>query len=362
MGERISTLDQEFERVVETRRIGLPLVGDRPQLLDVVAEEIGGDRRLARRHPVHVAAQRVDLAVVRDVAIGMSQLPRWERVCRKSLMHEGERGGQTGISQIIEIVAELTGQQKALVNDRPRRHRHGIIAHGPQARSRVDGVRDRLAKNIKTPFEDVLVHMGRPATDEELPGPGLRRDDALAEHARIDRHVAPTKQDEALRGDGLVDDFLDVASQVRVFRKKQDADRVIARPRQLEAVLLGFGHEEIVRNLQEHAAAVSGLRVGSRGAAMVQIEEDLQPHLDDVVRLGVVHVRDETHAAGVVLLGRIVKALGLGQSGVAHDDVAVHAGVGRRFRRRRRHDLVARLVRESRSREIVSRHHTPIVG
>ena len=33
------------------------------------------EQRLARLHPVDVAAQRVDLAVVRDVAVGMRERP-----------------------------------------------------------------------------------------------------------------------------------------------------------------------------------------------------------------------------------------------------------------------------------------------
>ena len=64
--ERVAALHQEFERVVEAGGVGLAFVGDRPELVDVLAEQRRGDGRLPRRHPVHVAAQRVDFAVVRD--------------------------------------------------------------------------------------------------------------------------------------------------------------------------------------------------------------------------------------------------------------------------------------------------------
>ncbi len=56
MGERVATLDQELERIVEAGGVRLPLVGDGPELRDVVAEEFGIDTGLARRHPVDVAA------------------------------------------------------------------------------------------------------------------------------------------------------------------------------------------------------------------------------------------------------------------------------------------------------------------
>ena len=54
--ERVAALHQKFERVVEAGGIGLALVGDRPQLVDVVAEQLRGHRGLPRRHPVVVAA------------------------------------------------------------------------------------------------------------------------------------------------------------------------------------------------------------------------------------------------------------------------------------------------------------------
>ena len=75
VAEAVAALEQELERIVETRRVGLAVIGDRPELRDVVAEQFGIDRRLARRHPVVVAAHRVDLAIVRDHAVGMRQLP-----------------------------------------------------------------------------------------------------------------------------------------------------------------------------------------------------------------------------------------------------------------------------------------------
>jgi hypothetical protein len=40
-----------------------------------------------------------------------------------------------------------------------------------------------------------------------------------------------------------------------------------------------------------------------------EILEDQQPVLDDVVRLASLDVRDETDAAGIVLVGRVVETL-----------------------------------------------------
>ncbi len=63
-------------------------------------------------------------------------------------------------------------------------------------------------------------------------------------------------------------------------------------------------------DLDEDAAAVAALRVGAHGAAMVHVLEDGEALLDDGVRLAVLHVGDETDAAGILLAGGIVEALG----------------------------------------------------
>ena len=83
--------DQELERVVERAGVAASRPDDRVDLLQVVAEQLGAQRPLARVHPVHVAAQRVDLAVVAEVAVGMRQIPGREGVGRVARVHERER-------------------------------------------------------------------------------------------------------------------------------------------------------------------------------------------------------------------------------------------------------------------------------
>ncbi len=78
-----------------------------------------------------------------------------------------------------------------------------------------------------------------------------------------------------------------------------------------------FVDEEIMRNLHQHAAAVAGLGIGPDGAAMIEIEQDLEPHLDDLVRLAIMHVGDEADAAGVMFARRRIKPLRRGKPGIA---------------------------------------------
>ena len=90
--ERIASHHQQLERVVERRGIGLAVVDQRPDLVEVLAQHRARDAVLARTDPVDVAAQRVDLAVVADEPERVGQVPRRERVGREALVHHRQRG------------------------------------------------------------------------------------------------------------------------------------------------------------------------------------------------------------------------------------------------------------------------------
>src|SRR5262249_32621877 len=74
----------------------------------------------------HIAAQGVDLSVVRNVAIGMGKWPGRKRVCREALMHEAERAYDVGILQLGIEIGYLRRQQQAFINDRARGERRDI--------------------------------------------------------------------------------------------------------------------------------------------------------------------------------------------------------------------------------------------
>ena len=63
--------DEQLEHVVEGRRIGAAGLYDREDLCEILAEQLRRKLRLACPHPVDVAADRVDLAIVGDHAIRM---------------------------------------------------------------------------------------------------------------------------------------------------------------------------------------------------------------------------------------------------------------------------------------------------
>ena len=67
-----------------------------------------------------------------------------------------------------------------------------------------------------------------------------------------------------------------------------------------------LAREELVRNLNGQPRAVARLRIAAAGAAMGQVDEDLNPLQHDVVRFLPLDVDDKAHAASVALIWRVV--------------------------------------------------------
>ena len=65
--------------------------------------------------------------------------------------------------------------------------------------------------------------------------------------------------------------------------------------------------EEAIGRLNENAGAVASVRLASAGAAMLQIDQDVQRLAHDVVRAFAFHVDDEADATCIALVTRVVQ-------------------------------------------------------
>ena len=79
---------EQFHGVVEFCRVAPACHLDRRQLLDVVSEERRLEHILAGVHPISVALNGVDLAVVADEAERVRQIPGGERIGGKALVDQ----------------------------------------------------------------------------------------------------------------------------------------------------------------------------------------------------------------------------------------------------------------------------------
>ena len=207
------------------------------ELLEVVAEQPGAEHRLARVHPVLVAAEGVDLAVVDQVAVRVRPLPAREGVGAEAGMDEDDGRFEERVRQVGEIVLDLAGGQHPLVDDGAAGNalEVEVLAAGPAA-AVADLVTCPLADQVELALEVELPRQVVAGADEQLPNAGLAGARRVAEIGLARGHVAPAQDRLPLfRGD-LLEPLLAGAALGFVRGQEQHGDAVTAPLRQLHTL------------------------------------------------------------------------------------------------------------------------------
>ena len=87
--------------------------------------------------------------------------------------------------------------------------------------------------------------------------------------------IAPAEHGETFFADDAFEDAFALQALVRFDGQKDHADAVLARRGKRKTEIGALAGEELVRNLNEDAGAVAGFGVAAAGAAMSQVDEDL---------------------------------------------------------------------------------------
>ncbi len=301
--QRAARQHQQLEHVVEGRRIRAAGADDGLDLLDVLTEQLRSELRLARPHPVDVAHQRVDLAVVGDHAVRVGAVPARERVGREPRVDQRERRAEPRVLQVRVERRHLGRQQHALVDQRARRERRGVELGRRQLADPPD--------HVELALERVLVVGAGAGLDEQLADVGTGLVGGDADLVGTDGDVAPAEHALALDPDVALQQVLDLGPLRRVLRQEAHADGVAAGRRQLE---VHDRAQERVRHLDEDPGPVARSRVRSRCPPMVEVLERGQRALDRLVARIVVQPRDQCDAAGIVLVPGVVEARSRGKA------------------------------------------------
>ena len=156
-----------------------------------------------------------------------------------------------------------------------------------------------------------LDYDGSLTADENLLDIRLRSARQPADRVTVDRRVAPAENSEPFLAHDALEDPLALQPLRRLDREENHADAVLAARGQREAEARALPHEELVRDLDQHTRAVAGFRIAATGAAMRQVDQNLDALCDDVVRPVPGDVHDESDAARIVFVRGVIQTLGL---------------------------------------------------
>ena len=221
------------------------------------------EQRLAGPHPVAVAHDGVDLAVVGDEPERVGQRPARERVGGEPRVHDGERGGDPLVDQVGEELVELVGGEHALVDEGARRQRREVD---------VGLVLGALAQAERQPLQR---HAGRPGCRRRRRTAGGTSASRRARWRRATSGSIGTSRQprtvEALLGGELLDPAPGLGDAARRRRAGTRCRRRTRRAAgQLEVDHLA---QERVGDLDQDAGAVAGVRLGAGGAAVVEVAQ-----------------------------------------------------------------------------------------
>ena len=298
LGQVHAVHHQELQRVVQHGGVGAVGVDGGQDLVDLVAQQLGGHALVAAVHAVHVAADGVDFAVVQDQAVRMGALPAGGGVGGEAGVNHGDGRGIALVLQVRIEFAKLIHQEHALVDD-------GAAGEGADV-GVVVALLEHAAGDVEPAVEVDAAGDRLRARHEALADVGHAVAGALAEDVRVRGHVAPAEEVQPfLFGDDL-ERLFGAADQQRVLRKEEHAHAVISRIQTLNA-----GNdlaEQLVGDLGEDAHAVAGIARGVLACAVSQPLDDLQRVVHRHVRTDALYADDRADAACIVLKTGIVKS------------------------------------------------------
>ncbi len=166
-----------------------------------------------------------------------------------------------------------------------------------------------LADDVELALQCVRDRDALAAPDEHLANHRLHLSDRLSQVGTVDRDVAPAEQNLSLVLDRAFDFVFAGEATRRFLRQEHHANAVLAERRQLDALLRHILPEQLVRKLHQYPGAVAAFGSAPDRAAVSQVAQNSQPLSDQRVRFLALDVRDESDAAGIVFVFRVVQAL-----------------------------------------------------
>ena len=292
--------EQHLEHVVEALRVRAGERYQRQHLLQL-RQQRGAQQRAARRGPVAVALDGVDLAVVRQIAVRVREAPLRQGVGREALVEHRHRARQARVGEVGVELRQVLRHHHALVDDGA-----GGQARHVEGRVRLAGALGEAPRHEQAAVEGGLVELHRRAVDEQLLDARQRLQGLGTAGLDPDRHHAPAGHLQPLARQRRPQRGPAGGGQRGIVRQEHQPRGEAWGER--EAGLGGHRAQEFLGTLQQQSAAVAGLAVGGDGAAVRQAIEGGDRGAHQPVARRVVEARDQAEAAAVALVGALVES------------------------------------------------------
>ena len=212
----------------------------------------------------------------------MRSRPVREGVGRAARVHERQRRLDLVALQVDVELRQLVAVQHALVDDRPRREAGDVEVAALGDVRPAHGLAHAAPDDVELPLEGVVGLDRRAPPDEELTDHRLRAPGRRAEHRVVEGKVAPAQKLLTLLADRLLEEPLASLAALGGRGQEHSPHAVVPRQRELDPETIRLPRHELVRDLNQNPGAVPRVDLGARGAAVLEVQEDLEPVLDDV--------------------------------------------------------------------------------
>lgn len=260
----------------------------------------GDEVLLARVGPAAVGLDGVDLAVVGEEAERLGQRPARRGVGREALVEDTDRCLEARVAQVLVEARKIFRHHQALEGD---------DLAGERADVEVLFTLQRLL-GMTTRHEQIDIEGDVGAlvggADEDLTDARQAVAGHRAAHAVIYRHVAPAQHLEIARDQRRLEGVTrGLFTRVIVGQEKR-TDGIAGAKFQPEGFSSDLAHEA-VRHLEQQATAIAGLAVSGNPATVGHAGQGFNGGLQQFVARLPFHMGDQTEAAVVAELSRMVE-------------------------------------------------------
>ncbi len=266
-------------------------------------------------HPVDVAAQGIDLAVMGQQMVRVGPVPAWEGVGGETGVYQSQSRDHLGITQVRIKLVHLHRHQHPFINDGAGRDAGDIpeLIHTGVA-DLMDGT---LIDDIQLAVEGQLV-AGSTRCQKQLAHHRFARLGGITKGGVIGRHIAPAQQLDPLFLQDPLHHMAGAVAVRSVGRGKDHGHPVAAGLGQFDSQRGADLAQKTIRHLQQNTCAVTGIGFAANRTAMIQVSQNGQGLPDDLMGGIPFDIGNKTNTTGIVLELGIVQPLFFRQSNSFH--------------------------------------------